>query len=92
MGRAIQVSDEADKKLRKFSTSEIPTVSETPLKWLDIIHRNLLRRILAQYPCQGGSYDGGRWPVLLWLHARWRPRRSGFVPYLVVALQNEIFK
>ena len=25
-GRAIQVSDEADKKLRKFSTSEIPTL------------------------------------------------------------------
>ena len=36
------------------------------------------------------GYDGGRW--LLWLHARWRLRRSGFVPYLVVALQNEIFK
>ena len=31
-------------------------------------------------------------PVLLWLHARWRPRRSGFVPYVLVALQNEIFK
>ena len=25
-GRAIQISDEADKKLRKFSTSEIPTL------------------------------------------------------------------
>ena len=25
-GRAIQVSDEADKKLGKFSTSEIPTL------------------------------------------------------------------
>ena len=34
--------------------------------------------------------NGGRWPMLLWLHARWRPRRSSFVPYIVVTLQNEI--
>ena len=82
------------KNLENFQHQKFQ-LSETSLKWLDIIRRNLLRRfkqILAQYPCQGGSYDGGRWPVLLWLHARWRPRRSGFVPYLVVALQNEIFK
>ena len=43
-GRAIQVSDEADKQ-QNFQHQKFQ-LSETPLKWLDIIHRNLLRRFI----------------------------------------------
>ena len=44
MGRAIQVSDEVDKKLKKYFKHQKFQLLETALKWFNIIRRKLLRR------------------------------------------------
>ena len=66
-----------------------------PSKLLDTINKRLLSRFewfLAQYLYKGGCSQVGHWPVILYGFMFDRPRRSCFVPYLVGALQTEIFK
>ena len=48
--------------------------------------------VFLEYLSQGGCSEGGRRPVLLWLHDLSRPKGSCFVPYIVDALENEAFK
>ena len=92
-GRALRVKLRCGPKTQKISDTENFASQKSASKYLDIIGMKLLRRpgqFLAKYPWQGGCSEGGRWSALSWLHARSRPGRSCFVPYLVDALENEI--
>ena len=53
----------------------------------------LLRRsewFLVQHLCKGSCSEGGHWPIISYGFILNRPRRSCFVPYLVVMLQAKI--